>query len=105
MKEKEESSNVDRVILEALAQKEAEDILSYSGDPSLFELMGTTFRGRLRWMVIMSFIMSIVYFGIGIYCAVNFSSAVEMKETIGWACGVLLCMMIVIVHKSGIGGR
>ena len=105
MKEKEESSNVDRIIREALEQKEAEDILSYSGDPGLFELMGSTFRGRLRWVVIMGIVMSLVYFGIGIFCAVKFAGAVEMKETIGWAGGVLICMMIVIAHKQWYWGE
>ena len=105
MKEKEESSNVDRIIREALEQKEAEDILSYSGDPGLFELMGSTFRGRLRWVVITSFIMGMVYFAGGIYCAVKFHQSVDVKASMAWGGGVLLCMMIVIAHKQWYWGE
>lgn len=100
MKEKEQSENVDRIIREALSQKETEDLLTYSGDPGLFELMGSTFRGRLKWVVMLSFVMGAVYFAACIYCAVQFYHAIEVKESIAWGGGVLLCMLIVIAHKQ-----
>ena len=102
---KEDVNNVDRIIREALRQKESEDILSYSADPGLFELMGSAFRGRLRWVVILSLVMTLVYFGVGIYCAMKFHQSIDVKASIGWGGGVLLCMMIVIAHKQWFWGE
>ena len=99
MKE-EGNHNVDQIIREALGQKETEDILRYSADPGLFDLIGSTFRGRLRWVVMLAFVMSLVYFGAFIFCAFKFYHASEVKNQLAWGGGAVISFLIVVAHKQ-----
>jgi hypothetical protein len=96
---KNELENVDHLIREALDQKNTEDMSRYNSDPSLFEMMGSTFQGRLRWVVWLALGMSFVYLGVAIYCATRFFDAETTKSALAWGGGAMFCMMTIAFIK------
>ena len=94
-----ESDNVDSIIRDALNQKNAEDILNYSSDPSIFQMLGATFQGRLRWVSIMSIVVILIFLGLGIYSSIQFLAAEETKEALVWGAGAMFCVMTISMIK------
>ena len=97
--EPETEDNIDRVIRDALGQKDAEEILNFSSDPSLLEMMRATLQGRTKWLTCLSFIMIFAYLGAGIYCLSKFFDTADIKEAVGWACGAIFCITTIGMIK------
>ena len=58
-----------------------------------------TFKGKNRWLSVLVFIYIFLFFGLSIYCAVEFFSATEVKHWIAWAIGFLFCQLTVCMLK------
>ena len=97
--ETEKTENVDSIIRDALDRKNADDILNYSSDPTLFQMMGSTFRGKMRWVSWLAIGMSIIYLCLGIFCAIRFFDTEELKPALAWGGGAMFCIMTVAMIK------
>ncbi len=88
---KESKENIDVLIREALGQEEAE-IFERLGEPSLPEMLSDLFRGRQRFLAIGSIIIMTILFGFGIYCAVRFFQAAEVRGMLLWGWLFFFCL-------------
>lgn len=92
-------SNLDDKIKQALSEQDSELLEEFSSEQSIFEIIGDTFRGRQRWLVVLMYIYSVVFFGLAIFTAVKFFQVESTRELIAWAVGFLFCTMAVTMLK------
>ena len=88
----------DALLRDTLAEDE-QALTARLGEPSLLDMVVDVYRGRLRWLVWVTMVVTAVFFGLGIYCAVRFFQAPELREMIQWGAGFFFCMTAVMANK------
>jgi len=83
--------SIDELISKALDSDEKEFLEHYDNDPSFFKFLAANLRGKMGWIGWISFILIDIHLILGIwfgYCAFQ---AVEVRETVLWSAGVIIC--------------
>jgi hypothetical protein len=91
-------NELDKKIRAALAADEAE-LFEQLGEPSLPEQVIETFRGRGRWLVMLMFVMTTVFVGLGIATVIGFFQADTERAMIAWAAGFGFCLITIAMLK------
>lgn len=94
----EKKEDIDKLIKEALSEEES-DLLKRIEDQSLMDMMLMNFRGRLRWVAYYTLFIMLVFFGLGIYCLVEFINAEEIREMMLWGAGMFGSLTLVVMLK------
>lgn len=92
-------TDIDEKIREALRREDAELLAHYQGQPPLHELLIETFRGRRRWMNLLAFIFTFVFFGLALFTLYQFFHAQGTRAMIAWASGFLWSSLAVAMLK------
>jgi hypothetical protein len=89
-----EDKQLDALIREALSREEAA-LFDRLGPPSIPDLLTETFRGRLRWLNLFGGLLSFVFFGLAVYCAVMIFRTDALPAMIRWGLGFAFCLSAV----------
>ena len=92
-------NELDRKIQEALRKEDAELFEDFGEEPSVFEMLIETCRGRRRWLNILGAFWTLVFLVLGILAAVKFFNAEATREIVMWAAACILCMSAVSMLK------
>ena len=92
-------NELDKKIQEALRNDDEELLNGLGGEPSLFEMLSETFRGRHRWLNVLGAFWTLVFFLLAIFAAVNFFRAENTRDLLMWAAGFLFCTTAVAMLK------
>lgn len=94
---KKDSEEIDKLIKEALSQEEAK-FYDELGEQNMMEKFGGVFRGKMGWLAMVMNVMNLVFFGLLIYCVVQFFNSETTVELIKWGVGICvgLCFMAMI---------
>lgn len=97
MKEEE----LDQLLNDSFSDEDRALLKKLSQDPSVFEMIGDSFRGRNRWITVYATIWIFIFLGAAIWCGMQFASPETdtTKEIVGWAIGTAFCIMIVGLLK------
>ena len=76
---------LDDKIREALQQEDAELFKDVGGEPSIYEMLMETFRGRHRWLVFLTMFWTIVFMVLGVFSVIRFFRAEETRDMLMWA--------------------
>jgi len=87
---KSEREKIDELIKETLNQEEAK-FYDNLDEQNLFGKIGETFKGKMGWLAIVMNIANLIFFGLFIYCCVQFFDADQTNDLIQWAVAGLLC--------------
>lgn len=68
-------------------------------EPGVFDLMIDTFRGRQRWLAMISMVAGIVWMVAGIFAVVKFFQAESIEMMLRWMLGVIFCVLAVTMMK------
>ena len=98
LKQPKTDRDVDTLIRDALGEEERE-LFDRLGDPTLPEMLGEVFRGRLRWLAAIVALVVVIFTGIAVYAAVQFFDADEVAEMIRWAGIFFFCMTAIMANK------
>ena len=90
--------DIDKLIKETLTQEEAK-FYEELDEQNIFEMLGGLFRGKNKWIMYVMNFMTIVFFVIFIYCAIQFFSTELTNDLIKWSVLGTLCMMAVSMLK------
>lgn len=90
--------NIDLLIKEALNKEEA-NFYENLDEQSMPEMVTGLFKGKLKWFAILTMILTLVWFGVAIFCAIKFFNTEELREMMIYGAGFFLSMMIVTMLK------
>ena len=76
---------LDDKIREALQKEDAELFEDVGSEPSIYEMLMETFRGRHRWLVFLTMFWTIVFMVLGVLSVVRFFQAEETRDMLMWA--------------------
>ena len=91
--------DLDKKIQEALRNEDAELFDEFSAEPSIFEMLIETFRGRHRWLSVMGVFWTIVCLVLGVLAAIRFFNAAATRDMLLWAAACVVCMSGVSMMK------
>ncbi len=78
------SDQIDDMIREALTKEEAEVFDRMFDEPSIFELMTSMFRGRMRYLAVLAIVTGIVLMAVSVYSLTRFLSAPDVPAMLRW---------------------
>ena len=90
--------DIDQLIKETLTQEEAKfyDDLE---EQNILDMVFGLFKGKNKWIMYMMNFMTLVFFGLFIYCVINFFDASEVKDLLKWGIGSLVFLLGVSMLK------
>ncbi len=92
-------NELDKKIRDALREEDAEIFDDIGGEPSMLEMVFETFRGKHRWLVLLTMFWTLVFFVLGVLSAVQFFTREDPREMLLWAIGFIFCMSAVSMMK------
>jgi hypothetical protein len=91
-------NELDRRIREVLGPDEAAALGPF-GEPSLWEQVIETFRGRKRWLMVLAVVAILAFLVFAVVSAVCFFQAEGLREMIAWAGGFGLGLVAVTAGR------
>lgn len=92
-------SDLDDKIREALRNEDADLLKDFDDEPNIFEMIIDVFRGKLRWLTMLSVFWTLVFFVLSVICAVKFFNTEVSNDKILWAVGFMIFMSAVSMLK------
>lgn len=89
---------IDVLIKETLTQEETK-FYNALEEQNLFAMIFGLFKGENKWLLILMNIMKVVFFGLFLYCLVQFFKAEVTKELLKWRFGSVIFMLSVSMLK------
>lgn len=90
--------DIDKLIKETLTEEEAK-FYDELEEQNVFQMLGDLFEGKNKWIMYLMNFMTLVFFGLFIYCIIQFFQVEETKELIKWATGTLIFLLGVSILK------
>ncbi|WP_299336205.1 DUF6768 family protein [uncultured Psychroserpens sp.] len=90
--------DIDKLIKETLTEEETKFYNSLE-EQNVLGMIGGLFKGKNKWILILMNMMTLVFFGLFIYCVINFFDAVEIKALLKWGLGSLVFLIGVSMLK------
>ena len=92
-------NELDKKIREALRAEDAELVDEFDKEPSMFEMLFETFRGKHRWLVFLSIFWTCVFMALAVLSVIQFFRAEETRELVMWAAASALFLSGVSMMK------
>ena len=92
------NEDIDQLIKDTLTKEEAKFYDELEEQNVLGMIFGL-FQGKNKWILIMMNIMTLVFFGLFIYCLVQFFDAEATKDLLKWGFGSIIFMLGVSMLK------
>ena len=90
--------DIDKLIKETLTQEEAK-FYDDLDEQNVLQMILGLFKGKNKWIMYMMNFMTLVYFGLFIYCLVQFFNSEITFDMIKWATGSLVFLLGVSMLK------
>jgi hypothetical protein len=90
--------DIDQLIKDTLSQDEAKfyDALE---EQNIFQMVMGIFKGKNKWIMLMMNVMTFIFFGLFIYCIVQFFEVETTKELLKWGFGSFIFVLGVSMLK------
>ena len=95
---KTEIEKIDTLIKEALTQEESK-FYDNLEEQNIFQMLTGLFHGKMKWFIVVINIVSIIAFGLFIYCAIQFCDTDSTNELIRWGVSGTFCMFLISMLK------
>ncbi|XMO85754.1 DUF6768 family protein [Algibacter sp. AS12] len=95
---KSDKESIDALIKETLTEEEAkfyEDL----HEQNVLEMIFGLFQGKNKWILIFMNLVTVIFFGLFIYCLVQFFNVETTKELLKWGLGSLVFLIGVSMLK------
>ena len=92
------TEDIDKLIKETLTEEEAR-FYQELDEQNVFQMIGGLFQGKNKWIMILMNVMTLVFFGLFIYCIVQFFETTETKALIQWSVGAIIFLLGVSMLK------
>jgi len=83
---------IDQLIKDTLSKEEAAFYDSLE-EQNVFEMIFGLFKGKNAWILIIMNLMTLVFFGLFVYCCIQFFNVETTEELIKWSFGSLVFIL------------
>ncbi|MFC4721829.1 DUF6768 family protein [Geojedonia litorea] len=90
--------DIDQLIKDTLTKEEAK-FYDELEEQNVFEMLVGLFRGKNKWIIILMNVVTLIFFGLFVYCTVQFLDTEVTNELIKWGIGGFVCLMTVSMLK------
>jgi len=90
--------DIDQLIKDTLTQEESKFYDSLE-EQNVVGMVGGLFTGKNKWIIILMNVMTLLFFSLFVYCAINFFDANETNELLKWGIGSLVFLIGVSMLK------
>ena len=90
--------DIDQLIKDTLTQEEAK-FYDELDEQNLLGMLSGLFSGKNAWLIVVMNIMTLIFFGLFIYCLIQFFNTDVTKELIKWSVGSLVFLFGVSMLK------
>ena len=94
-------NEIDEKIRQALNAEDQKILDQFGDEPGLVSMVANSFKGSQWWFTAGLWVFGLLAFAVLVYCLLNFFSADDLKVSMSWAIGVLLCGMALVIVKIG----
>ena len=95
---KKDMEKIDEMIKEALTQEEAQ-FYDDLGEQNVLEKFGGLFKGKMGWLAVIMNIVNLLFFGLMVYCLIQFLDTNVSSELIKWGVGLFVCLVFMGMLK------
>ncbi|MFT4612715.1 MAG: hypothetical protein ACI8QQ_001540 [Psychroserpens sp.] len=90
--------DIDKLIKETLTQEEAK-FYDELDEQNVLEMIWGLFRGKNKWIIILMNVVTLIFFGLFVYCIVQFLDTTNTNELIKWGLGSFVFLIGVSMLK------
>ncbi|TXG39423.1 DUF6768 family protein [Seonamhaeicola maritimus] len=90
--------DIDKLIKETLTQEEAK-FYDELEEQNIFQMVLGLFKGKNKWIMFLMNFMTLVFFGLFVYCAIEFFNTDVTNEMLKWGIGALVFLFGVSMLK------
>lgn len=90
--------DIDQLIKETLTQEEAK-FYDELDEQNVLQMVLGVFAGKNKWLLILMNVMTLIFFGLAVYCIVQFFNTDVTNELIKWGIGGFMFLMGVSMMK------
>jgi len=90
--------DIDQLIKETLTQEEAK-FYDELDEQNIFQMVLGVFTGKNKWIMYIMNILTIIFFGLFVYCTIQFFNTDVTNELIKWGIGGFALLMAVSMMK------
>jgi len=90
--------DIDQLIKDTLSKEEAK-FYDELEEQNVIDMIFSLFKGKNRWIMFMMNFMTLVFFGLFIYCLVQFFNEEDTKELLKWGFGSIVFLLGVSMLK------
>ncbi len=92
-------TNIDDEIRAVLSAEEMAELESLTGEQGMFDMIGDSFRSKMRYWVLFLWAYSLIAFGFAVWVTVRFLQATETKELAIWGGVWVLLVLAILLAK------
>ena len=89
---------IDQLIKDTLTQEEAK-FYDELEEQNVYQMIIGIFRGKNKWLIVIMNIMTLTFFGLSIYCTIQFFNTDITNELIKWGIGGFVFLMAMSMMK------
>ena len=90
--------DIDQLIRDTLSEEEAK-FYDDLDEQNVFQMLIGVFNGKNKWIMYLMNFMTLIFFGLFIYCIVQFFNTDVTNELIKWGFGVIIFLLGVSMLK------
>lgn len=95
---KNNTEEIDKLIKETLTQEESK-FYDELEEQNILQMVIGLFQGKNKWIMYVMNFMTLIFFGLFIYCTIQFFNTTETNELIKWGIGGLVFLFGVSMLK------
>ena len=90
--------DIDKLIKETLTEEESK-FYDELEEQNVLQMVYGLFKGKNKWIMVMMNVMTLIFFGLFIYCLVQFFSVEATKDLLKWGLGGIVFLLGVSMLK------
>lgn len=90
--------DIDQLIKDTLTKEEAK-FYDELDEQNVLGMIGGLFKGKNAWLNIVMNLITLIFFGVFVYCTVQFINTDVTNELIQWSVLGIFCMMVIGMLK------
>ena len=95
---KHQKEDIDKLIKETLTQEEAK-FYDDLDEQNMLHMIGGLFQGKNSWLMVMMNVMTVIFFGLFVFCIVQFFETSENTELLKWGFGAIMFLISISMLK------